>query len=58
MEVERSVRRQLRSRRQEVTGPWMSVGGGKIRDSGCPLKVEPTGFMRDWMWGVRETRQA
>lgn len=33
------------------------VGGEKIRVYGWMLKVEPTGFMRGWMWGVRdETR--
>lgn len=36
---------------------WTSVGGEKIRVYGWMLKVEPTGFMRDWMWGMRdETR--
>lgn len=49
----RLVRGQLQSGGQEVMVNW----GKKIRVYGWVLKVKPAGFMRDWMWGVRdETR--
>lgn len=38
---------------QEVIVTWTSVDGETRWNSGCTLKVEPTGFVRDWVWGVR-----
>lgn len=57
MEVGRLVRGQLQSCGQEVMLTWTRVGGEKMWVYGWMLKVKPTGFTRDWMWGVRdETR--
>lgn len=48
------MRRQLQSCGQKVMLTQTSVGGEKVWYSGCLLKVEPTGLVRDWIWLVRE----
>lgn len=44
---------QKREINEETTAVLGSRDDGDL-DPGCMLKVEPTGFVRDWMWEVRE----
>lgn len=34
-----------------------SRNGGKLWDSGHRLKVEPTGFPKDWIWDATERKK-